>query len=139
MSHVPTLPFGAGTTCRRTSRRPPAAILRAVIVLLVCLSCPTQAATLRVGIEPDTSPLSLYDAQGHPSGLAVEIIQGIAIDQRLEVEFVAQSCLPYCWGARMLSMLAADVYVHVSTLGRFYLCACKKICVHVRKCMHVSI
>ncbi len=91
MSHVLTLPFGAGTTCRRTSRRPPAAILRAVIVLLVCLSCPTQAATLRVGIEPDTSPLSLYDAQGHPSGLAVEIIQGIATDQRLEVEFVAQS------------------------------------------------
>ena len=36
----------------------------------------------------------------------------------------------------MLSMLAADVYVHVSTLFDF---GFKKLCVHVLMCIHVSI
>lgn len=60
----------------------------ALALLPLCLAC---SAPLRVGIEPDTSPLSLHDTHGKPTGLAVEIIEGIARDQKLEIEFVAKS------------------------------------------------
>jgi PAS domain S-box-containing protein len=73
---------------------PPVSGCRIVTLAVLCLSLAAGAALrsapLRVGIEPDTQPLSLLDAAGQPAGLAVDIVKAVAADQSLEIEFVAK-------------------------------------------------
>ncbi|MBI5771090.1 MAG: transporter substrate-binding domain-containing protein [Verrucomicrobia bacterium] len=60
-------------------------------VAMLALAFSAGAAPLRVGIEPDTQPLSLLDSDGRPSGFAPDLIRAVAAGAGLEVEFVAAS------------------------------------------------
>ena len=67
---------------------------RFVALATVCLSLgavvAVRGAPLRVGIEPNTQPVSLIEEPGKPAGFATEIVKAVAAEQSLEVEFVTK-------------------------------------------------
>ena len=67
-------------------------VFNTTAVVLALLGCSRLSAVpLRVGIEPNTLPISIQEPSGEYAGFAVEIVRAIAADQNLEVEFVQKS------------------------------------------------
>jgi PAS domain S-box-containing protein len=61
-----------------------------VCALVLTASTVLFAEPLRVGIELDRAPLTYVDAQGVPSGFAVELMNSIAREMGFEVRYVAK-------------------------------------------------
>ncbi len=81
----------------KASRLGMAQLRRLLITAGLAVSCllahgespATPARVLRAGVETHSEPLTGADSQGRPTGFAFELLQAVARDQSLNIEFVA--------------------------------------------------
>lgn len=59
-------------------------------LVFLFLSLALSAAPIRVGIDLDGEPMTFLDAKGVPSGFAVELMNAIAHEMKLEIVYVAK-------------------------------------------------
>ena len=60
------------------------------LFLFLVAALALSAAPLRVGIDTDGEPMTFLDAKGVPSGFAVDLMNAIASEMKMEVTYVAK-------------------------------------------------
>jgi PAS domain S-box-containing protein len=75
----------------RFVRRPLVAVspLLAAAALAQVAAPPPAPRVLRAGVELNSQPFTFADDRGRPTGFAVELLQAVARDQKLNIEYVA--------------------------------------------------